>query len=192
METTNLFTEYFITRLLINSITMIILVRIIYHSIYHKKDFDFTFYLMNLTVFLLAFMLEKTRAFNSLGSAFGLLAAFSLLRFRTRTITSKDMTYLFIIMTIGLMNSIMKGVFWEIASLNGIIVVAVYLADGKLLSRNERTRTIQYDNLENIKPDKQELLKEDLQQRTGLSIHKVEVDRVDFPSNRAAIKIYFY
>ena len=192
METTNLFTEYFFTRLLINTVTMIILIRFLYYSIYHKRDFDFTFYLMNLAVFLLAFMLEKTRAFNSLGSAFGLMAAFSLLRFRTRTITAKDMTYLFIIMTIGLVNSVMKGVFWEIAILNALFILAVYITDGKWLSPNERTSVIQYDNLENIKPERLKLLKEDLKQRTGLDIHKVTIDRVDFPSNRAAIKIYFY
>ena len=76
------------------------------------------FSLFVLMVFILAFMLERTRAFTSIGSAFGLLAAFSLLRFRTRTITAKDMTYLFIIMTIGLINSVMKGSVIEIAILN--------------------------------------------------------------------------
>ena len=98
---------------------MIILIRVVYYSTYQKRDMFFTFFLLNFIVFLLTFMLEKAKAFNSLGSAFGLLAAFSLLRFRTETITAKDMTYLFIIMAIGLINSIMKGSLVEIGAING-------------------------------------------------------------------------
>ena len=78
-------------------------------------------------------MLDKTGGFNSIGSAFGLLAAFSLLRFRTETLTMKDMTYLFIIMALALINSVMKGTYLEIVLLNVLILVAVYVVDGNRL-----------------------------------------------------------
>ncbi len=130
MKIQPLFTEYFLIRLLINTGSMIILIRFIYYHIYGKRDIFFTFFLINFVVFLLAFMLEKTSAFSSISTAFGLLAAFSLLRFRTETISAKDMTYLFIIMTIGLINSIMNGTYWEIILLDVLIITAVYIVDG--------------------------------------------------------------
>ncbi|HMG93960.1 MAG TPA: DUF4956 domain-containing protein [Chryseolinea sp.] len=192
MQTNQLFTEYFLLRLLINTVTMIILIRFVYYKIYMKKDFYFTFFLLNFIIFLLAYMLEKTKAFNSMGSAFGLLAAFSLLRFRTETITIKDMTYLFIIMTIGLINSIMKGSYIEILGLNSMIIVTVFIIDGDRLMRNEKTKTIEYNNLDNIRPDRENILIEELQRITGLQIKKVDIEHIDYGKNRVVIKVYYY
>ena len=120
MDEFRLFSEYFLVRFLINIAAMVALIRFIYYPIYRNRELFFTFFLLNFIVFLLAFMLEKAKAFNSLGSAFGLLAAFSLLRFRTETLTAKDMTYLFIIMAVGVINSIMKGNELEIIGLNAL------------------------------------------------------------------------
>ena len=192
MQTNQLFTEYFLLRLLINTVTMIILIRFVYYKIYMKKDFYFTFFLLNFIIFLLAYMLEKTKAFNSMGSAFGLLAAFSLLRFRTETITIKDMTYLFIIMTIGLINSIMKGSYIEILGLNSMIIATVFVIDGDRLMRNEKTKTIEYNNLDNIRPDRESILIEELQRITGLQIKKVDIEHIDYGKNRVVIKVYYY
>src|SRR6187549_502962 len=100
MENTGIFSSYFLVRLLINTVSMIVLIRFIYFSTYQKRDSFFTFFLLNFIVFLLAYMLDKTGGFNSIGSAFGLLAAFSLLRFRTDTLSMQDMTYLFMVMKI--------------------------------------------------------------------------------------------
>lgn len=192
MQNNQLFTEYFLLRLLINTVTMIVLIRFVYYTIYFKRDFYFTFFLINFIVFLLAYMLEKTKAFSSIGSAFGLLAAFSLLRFRTETITTKDMTYLFIIMTIGLINSIMKGSYIEIIGLNAIIIGAVFIVDGNKLMRNQKTKTIEYNSLEHIQPDQHNVLIEDLRKRTGLDIQKISIEDIDFGRNKVIIRIYFY
>ncbi len=192
MDNSELFTSYLLLRLLINTVTMVVIVKLIHNAIYHRKEFNFTFYLFNFIVFLLAYMLEKTRAFNSIGSAFGLLAAFSLLRFRTDTISIKDMTYLFIIMTVGLINSIMKGSYLEIIGLNALIVAAVFLVDGNRLHRNQMIKVIEYPTLENIKPVDHPKLLEDLRRRTGLDIQKFSVEEIDFARNRARLKIYYY
>jgi hypothetical protein len=192
MQTNQLFTEYFLLRLLINTVTMIILIRFVYYKIYMKRDFYFTFFLLNFIIFLLAYMLEKTKAFNSMGSAFGLLAAFSLLRFRTETITIKDMTYLFIIMTIGLINSIMKGSYIEIVGLNSMIIATVFIIDGDRLMRNEKTKTIEYNNLDNIRPDRESVLIDELQRITGLQIKKVDIEHIDYGKSRVVIKVYYY
>jgi hypothetical protein len=192
MDKMVIFTSYFFLRLLINSISMILLVRIVYYKTYQKKDSFFTFFLLNFIVFLLAFMLEKTGGFNSIGSAFGLLAAFSLLRFRTETISLKDMTYLFIIMAIGLINSVMKGTYFEIIGLNVLIIGVVYIVDGNTLMRTEQHNTIEYFSLQKIRPDQEGELIADLRERTGLNIQKITIEHIDFAREKATIRIYFY
>lgn len=192
MDGNHLFTEYFLSRFLINTLSMIILVRFVYFSTYHKRDVFFPFFLLNLIVFLLAYMLEKVKAFGSFSSAFGLLAAFSLLRFRTETISAKDMTYLFIIMALGLINSIMQGTYVEILSLNAMIVGAVYVVDGNRLMRNQKTKTLEYDKLENIKPERQSLLIAELREITGLDIRKISIEHIDIAKGRVVVKIYYY
>lgn len=192
MENLEIFTEYFLTRILINTITMIVLIRVVYYKIYEKRDYYFTFFLLNFIIFLLAYMLEKTKAFNSIGSAFGLLAAFSLLRFRTETITTKDMTYLFIIMTIGLINSIMKGTYTEIIALNGLIIGVVFVVDGNRIIKNEKTKLVEYNSIDNIQPENHHLLIAELKQKTGLDIKKIMIEQIDFTKNRLMIRVYFY
>lgn len=192
MDGNHLFTEYFLSRFIINITAMIVLVRVVYYSTYHKRDTFFTFFLLNLIVFLLTYMLEIAKAFVSLGSAFGLLAAFSLLRFRTETITIKDMTYLFIIMAIGLINSIMKGSYVEIITLNAMIIGAVYIVDGNQLMRNQKNRTIEYNSLENIRPDRQAKLIAELRDHTGLDIQKISIEHIDFGKGRVVVRIYYY
>lgn len=192
MDKSHLFTEYFLVRLLINTVSMIILIRIVYYTTYQKRDLFFTFFLLNFIVFLLAYMLDKAGGFDSIGSAFGLLAAFSLLRFRTETMSAKDMTYLFIIMTFGLINSIMKATYAEVVILNVMIVGAVYVVDGSRFMKQQKTKTIEYNTLENIKPERQPQLIADLRERTGLDIQKIAIEHIDFGKSKAVIKVYFY
>ena len=187
-----IFTSYFFLRLLINSISMTALIGFVYYKTYQKRDSFFTFFLLNFIVFLLAFMLDKTGGFSSIGSAFGLLAAFSLLRFRTETISLKDMTYLFIIMAIGLINSVMKGSYVEIIGLNFLIIIVVYVVDGNTLMRTQQHKTIEYSSLQNIRPDQQRELIADLRERTGLDIQKITIEHIDFAREKATIRIYFY
>lgn len=195
MKIQPLFNEIFLIRFLINTVTMIILIRFIYYHIYQKREIFFTFFLLNFVVFILAFMLQKSTAFGSIsnaGTAFGLLAAFSLLRFRTETISAKDMTYIFIIMTIALINSIMDGRYWEIIILDSLIILAVYMVDGNWLMRNQKTKMVDYEGLDNIKPDKHPILINDLCQRTGLNIQKISIEHIDLIKNRVEIKIYYH
>jgi len=192
MENTNLFTPYFIVRLIINTVSMIVLIRYVYYSTYNRRESFFTFFLLNFIVFLLSYMLEKTGGFTQIGSAFGLLAAFTLLRFRTESISMKDMTYLFIIMTLGLINSIMSGSNIEIITLNILIIGAVYLVDGGKLLKNQKFQTVEYHKIENIKPDKREILIAELKEITGLEIKKISIKHIDIGRQRVLITIYYF
>ncbi|MCU0369715.1 MAG: DUF4956 domain-containing protein [Cyclobacteriaceae bacterium] len=192
MEKGTLFTEYLLIRLCINTATMVLLVRYIYYHIYNKRDFFFTFYLINFIVFLLAYMLNKSSAFVGMSAAFGLLAAFSLLRFRTESMSTKDMTYIFIVMTLGLINSSMDGQYFEIIGINLMILTAVYFVDGGRFMRNQKTKTLEYQGLENIHPEKQYLLIKDLKERTGLNIQRISIEHIDLIKERIEIKIYYH
>lgn len=189
-EMNHLLTESFLIRLLIDLVTMLILVRLVYHKIYKKKDFFFTFFLFNLIIYVLTYMLNKVEL--SFGAAFGLFAVFSLLRYRTENISPKDMTYLFVVIALGLITSVSKGTFIEIALLNLFIVAFVYALDGNLLIKNEMVQIIQYENIQNIKPVNHGALMDDLKNRTGLDIHKIEIESIDFLKDTARIKVYYY
>ena len=95
-------------------------------------------------------------------------------------------------MTIGLINSIMKGTYIEILALNSIIIGTVFAIDGDRLMRNEKTKTVEYNNLQNIQPDRENILIEELRQATGLNIKKIDIDHIDYVKNRVVIKVYYY
>lgn len=181
----------FFVRLLIDILSMVILIRFIYYPVYRRRDHMFTFYMFNITIFIIATLLSGKSAFST-GAAFGLFAVFSLLRYRTEDISARDMTYLFTVIALGLMTSVNKGSVLEVGIINAIILAAAFALDGNVLMKTEFVKTVQYENIELIKPERHAELMEDLQKRTGLKIHKVSIGRVDFLRDTATIKIYYY
>ena len=182
--------DKFFWRLLVDVLSMLVLVRFIYFRIYKKKDYLFTFFLFNIIIFIITYLLNKVDM--SMGAAFGLFAVFSMLRYRTEGISTKDMTYLFIVISIGLICAVSKATYFELIIINSILIGFTYALDGNWLVRNEMTKTIQYENIELIKPEHHEALVNDLKNRTGLDIHRVTVTKIDFLKDVAIVKIYFY
>lgn len=127
-----------------------------------------------------------------MGAAFGLFAVFSMLRYRTEGISTKDMTYLFIVIAMGLICAVSKATYFELSVINAILIGFTYALDGNWLVRNEMVKTIQYENIDLIKPEHYNDLLADLRKRTGLNIHRVSVNRIDFLKDIAVVKIYFY
>lgn len=187
-----LFTPFFYTRLIINTIFVVILVMLVYLPIHRKKDYFFTFIVLNFLVFIITFLINKTSAFSSMGTAFGLLAFFSLLRLRTDTISMKDMTYLFIVLTLGLVNATMSGPYHELITLNVVIVGIAYGLDKEWLSKSIHMREMKLDSLEFIVPQQSEKLLADLRAKTGLEIQRIKVISVDLVKKRAVIQVYYY
>ncbi len=180
----------FFVRMAIDIFSVWILIRLVYYPIYHKKDFFFTFFLFNIVIFVLTYLLNKVDL--SMGAAFGLFAVFSLLRYRTENISAKDMTYLFIVIALGLISAVNKGTFVETGIINGIILIGAYAMDANLFMKNENVQKIQYENIEYIRTTNRELLIEDLKRRTGLNIHKISIDRINFLKDTAVITAYYY
>jgi hypothetical protein len=187
-----LFTTEFYTRLLTNIVTVVIVVMAVYLPIHRKKDYFFTFLIMNFLVFIITFLINKTSAFSGMGTALGLLAFFSLLRLRTETITMKDMTYLFVVLTIGLVNATMSGPLYEMITLDVVIVAITYGLDKEWLSKSIHMREIKVDSLENIVPQQMDRLITDLRSKTGLEIQRVKIQSVDLTKNCALLHIYHY
>lgn len=180
----------FFARMAIDILSVLVLIRLIYYPLYRKKDFFFTFFLFNIVIFVITYLLNKVDL--SMGAAFGLFAVFSLLRYRTENISAKDMTYLFVVIALGLISAVNKGTFIETAIINGIILVVAYALDAGFFIKNESTKRIQYENIELIKPENSVLLMEDLKTRTGLNIHKVSIDRISFLKDTASLTVHYF
>ena len=129
-----------------------------------------------------------------MGFALGLFAVFGILRYRTEAIPIRQMTYLFIVIGLSMINSLAnKSISWlEILLANAIITIITYLIDRVWFSTIELTKTILYEKIELIKPENEQELIEDLKQRTGLQIVAVKVDKLDFLRDTAQITIYYH
>ena len=176
----------------IDLLFLIIIVRVIYYRIKDEKDYVFTFFMFNILTFFICFLLRKVPM--EMGFALGLFAVFGILRYRTEAIPIRQMTYLFIVIGLSMINSLAnKSISWlEILLANGIITIITYLIDRVWFSTKEQTKTILYEKIELIKPENEQELIEDLKQRTGLQIVAVKVDKVDFLRDTAQIKIYYH
>jgi len=181
----------FFVRLAIDVLSMIILIRLIYYKVYGRRDFFFTFFMFNLIIFIITVLLNSNAGF-SLGAAFGLFAIFAMLRYRTEDISARDMTYLFMSITIGLISSINMGTMIEILIINGIILLTAFMIEGNVFAKPEFVKTIHYEKIEMVTPENEAGLLEDLRLRTGLKIHKVHVKRIDFLRDTAEIKVYYH
>ena len=175
----------------IDLLFLFIIVRVIYYRIKDEKDYVFTFFMFNILTFFICYLLRKVPM--EMGFALGLFAVFGILRYRTEAIPIRQMTYLFIVIGLSMINSLAnKSISWlEILLANGIITIITYLIDRVWFSTIELTKTILYEKIELIKPENEQELIEDLKQRTGLQIVAIKIDKVDFLRDTAQIKIYY-
>lgn len=184
-------------RLAIDLLSVIVLVRLVYYPIYKHRELFFTFFIFNIVIFLICFLLNKVDL--SMGAAFGLFAVFSMLRYRTEDISIKDMTYLFLVIAIGLIAAVtkIKGAddsyeYVFLAFINGVIILVTYLLESNLLMKKELVKTINYENIELVHANKNNEIIEDIKKRTGINVHRISIQKIDFLRDAAQIKIYYY
>ena len=180
-----------ISRFSFNFIIVFIIIKIIYNRNNSKNDdFVFTYFMFNALIFFFAYILGNITI--NLGFAFGLFAVFAILRYRTDTIPIKEMTYLFIVITIGVINALSGStVSFEILLIaNLIITLMAYVLENFWQSHYLITRTIIYENVENIKPENHEELLSELKNNTGFNIEKFEIESINFRRGAARIKIF--
>lgn len=180
----------FFIRLTIDFISVFVLIRFLYFPIYKNRENFFMLFIFNLIIFLITFILNKSDM--SMGAAFGLFAVFSMLRYRTEGITSKDMTYLFLVIAMGLITALSKGSWMELSFINLLILLFTFALETTFFMKKEISKTIQYENIEMIKPEFREQLRADLENRMGIKINRLVVGKIDFLKDTAVIRVYFY
>lgn len=197
MNITSLFTPDF-TEMMVRFVVCLLFVWFIIDRLYYRKskrrDFYFTFLLTSIAIFFLVYFmifgLDKLGGKTSMGIGIGLFGIFSIMRYRTDTMPVREMTYLFSIISLSVVNAIASSAtLAEIIITNIIVVAAIWICESRL--KIQPCKTVQYDRIELIRPERQEELKRDLEQRLGLDIKRIEVGGVDLLKDTAIVKVYY-
>ena len=176
----------------IDLVVLFVLIRGIYYRIHRKKDYLFTYFLFNILIFFLCVLLNNVKLRT--GFAFGLFAIFSVLRYRTEQISIKDMTYLFAVITIAVMNALVgkKISVAELLFTNGTILLTTQVLERLWLTRHEAVRELVYERIDLIKPENKALMLDDLRQRLGVKVSRVEMGRIDLLRDTALLRVFYF
>tara|TARA_B110001469_G_C9486432_1_gene243621 strand:- start:170 stop:766 length:597 start_codon:yes stop_codon:yes gene_type:complete len=180
-----------IIRFLLNLFFLTAVVKYIYYRRSQKKEYLFTFYLIGIVVFFLCFTLKKYEL--DLGMALGLFAIFGILRYRTMPLEVREMTYLFVVIGIAVMNGLSnkKMSYAEIIAANSIIVFSLYVLERYWAKTEVFSKEVLYETIENIRPENHDKLKEDLEKRLGVTVIRFEIGNVNFLRDVAKIVIHY-
>ena len=179
-------------RFLLNLLAIVLIARAIYYPLAKRKDYLFTYIMISILVFFICFTLKKFEL--GLGMALGLFAIFGIIRYRTDPIPIKEMTYLFIVIGISVINALAnkKMSYAELLLTNSAIIFATYGMERLWLLKHESRKVITYEKIELIVPENHPKLKEDLERRTGLKITRFEIGKINFLNDTAQIFIHYY
>ena len=179
-------------RFLLNLLAIVLIARAIYYPLAKRKDYLFTYIMISILVFFICFTLKKFEL--GLGMALGLFAIFGIIRYRTDPIPIKEMTYLFIVIGISVINALAnkKMSYAELLLTNSVIIFATFGMERLWLLKHESRKVITYEKIERIVPENHPKLKEDLERRTGLKITRFEIGKINFLNDTAQIFIHYY
>lgn len=168
-----------------------LLVVVLYARISKKKEFYFSYFAISVAIFLLVYLLENVEL--ELGFALGLFAIFGIIRYRTNQIPPKEMTYLFVTIAISVINALSGDYigYIELALVNLLLVGTLWALEKALLLRQEDSLLVVYENIENLHENKEEELLADLSNRTGFTIKRYKIEKIDFLRDVAQITIFF-
>ena len=166
----------------------------LYYQKSKRRDFYFTYILIGVSIFFIVFfmifVLEDMKGKTGIGVGIGLFGIFSIMRYRTDAMPVREMTYLFLIICLSVVNALASTMtYTELLITNIVIVFSVWICEKRL--RVVPTKLVQYDRIELIKPECREELIADLKKRTGLDIIKVEVGGLDMLRDMAVLKVYY-
>jgi hypothetical protein len=180
-----------LARLALNLLITAVVVRLVYYRLYRNRDYVFTYFLINLITFSLAYLLSKVPI--ELGFALGLFAVFGILRYRTEAIRVRNLTYLFVVIGIALLNALANGgiTLAELLIANAVIVGTVGVLEAAPFSGREESRLVNYDRLDLLSPAAAAQLLEDLRKRTHLPVERFEIGDVDLLRDSALITIHY-
>ena len=181
-----------ILRFALNMVVILVLVRWLYYSATKRKDYLFTYILISSLIFLLCYLLASVKL--QIGFALGLFAIFGIIRYRTSSIPIKEMTYLFLIIGVSIINSLAdtKTSVAEVLFTNFAIITITFCMEKIWLMKRELSKLIVYEKIDLIKPERNQELLNDLQARTGIKkINRVEIGKIDFLKDTCCLQIYY-
>lgn len=181
-------------RFVISVVVSWIIIDQLYYRKSRRRDFYFTFMLISVSIFFLVFfmifVLEDMKGKAGIGLGIGLFGIFSIMRYRTDTMPVREMTYLFIIISLAVVNALASSMrIEELIITNLIVVITIVICEWRL--KTNSVKLIQYDKIELITPDKREELIADLKKRTGLDIVRVEVGAIDMLRDMTVLRVYY-
>ena len=186
-------------RLAINLLVLFVIVRLLYYPKTRRKDYLFTYFLIGIISFFLCFGLKKLDIDTGMG--LGLFAIFGIIRYRTDAIEIKEMTYLFLVIGLSVVNAMLateveKDIYQinllELGMINLSVIGVLYVLEYLWLMKHETRKIINYDRIDLIKTENHEALKQDLEARTGLIINRFEIGKIDFLNDTCLIRVYYF
>lgn len=179
-----------LVRFAINTVMIWVVARWFYFPKAHRRDYLFTFILFSVCIFMLIFLMEGSKL--KIGAALGLFAIFGIIRYRTEAVPIREMTYLFFVVTMSVVNAMaVRLSLSELLMANAIFIITVWVLEKSILIRNMESKYVKYDKIELIVPERRSELIEDLKQRLGVNVVRVEVGSVDLLKDMAMIQVYY-
>ena len=167
-------------------LVLFFIVYFLYYRKTHRRDYFFTLVLLSVSIFFLIYLLGSVKV--KIGFALGLFAIFGVLRYRTETIPVREMSYMFGVISLSVINALADSLSAvELLIPNIAIALLIWFFEACVLRRNLASKLILYDRIELITPERREELLEDLHKRTGLNITKVTIGSIDFLKDTAVI-----
>lgn len=166
-----------------------LIIRYFYYRKNERKDFLFTFTLFSVAIFLLIYLLNAVKL--QIGMGLGLFAIFGILRYRTEQVSVREMTYLFAIISISVINGLASSMSYSALFAANLLFLGTAAMESIIIIKKTSSKIVLYENIELIKPEKSAELKADLEARTGLSIINVEVGHIDFLRDVAFVKVCY-
>ena len=177
-------------RFVLNSIFTLFIIHKLYYPKSQRKEYYFTFAIISASIFFLIFMLGSVKI--KVGFALGLFAIFGIIRYRTETMCVREMTYLFVIITISVINALSTSAsYMEMIASNIILILSIFVCERFPRQKKLSEKLVLYDRAELITPEKHDELMEDLTKRLGIKIEKVEIGAVDFMRDAVMIKVFY-
>ena len=176
----------------LDALVLFVLIRVIYYPIHRKKENLFTYFVFYVLIFFLCVLMNNVKL--SMGFGFGLFAVFSIIRYRTEQLSVKDMTYLFAVITLAVINALVskKVSLVELLFTNATILALVYIMEHLWLTRHEAMRQLIYERIDLIKPQNRDKLFADLQERLGIKPSRVEIGRIDLLRDTVQLRVFFF
>ena len=177
-------------RFVFNFLVCWIIIRFFYYKKSQRRDYYFTFMMFAVVIFLIITLMENMKM--NVAYALGLFAIFGMIRYRTETLRIREMTYLFVVMGVSIINGqALTTSYAELILTNLLVILAIWVFEGSKHMKQLSEKVILYDKIDLVRRGCEAELKADLEARTGIAIEKMEVGHIDYLRDTAYIKIWY-